>query len=448
MPIEFTTPPPAHLNQVHLEPVAPDRTGPAPAGGQPAIQAPSLTPPRPPAFLKSANQANGAPPNRLSESLNESAQRQKQASDAGVNVAKRSFFWRLGGALAVSMIAVGLVLAGVATGGAGWFVAGALAGATGLRLGADTVCSGMLWRNEVARSRNEPPPYKLSMGADSVANLAYKLCPNSWSTDTRSQIGRWSSLLVDMTLQAANGLLTGSLSAWPMVSIGVGLVAANHGIQALLRRQERAQDLLADPAALNGIAPGRVDAFEGALSNQAVGEQRLERLVEDMVALNLHAAKMTEGPQREALFKSLEALEQGVNREVAGLEEALEKVTATAPSGKTVAGAGAVTLGMGLLDFGVKRGAEAGMGLPGLDFTSSVIGLGLASRELVQARQEVEHLQTLLVDHRQQLDQLTLAQRDLRAAQDESTDIFFDIVFEPLQLNQPRQVWQQNLIAV
>jgi hypothetical protein len=447
MPIEFN-PQPNRLTQVRLESVAPERTGPAPAGAQPLSQAASLTPPRQPVFLNSANGANSAPPNRLSESLNESAQRQKQASDAGVNVAKRSFLWRMGGALAVGLIAAGLVITGVATGGASLLVAGAMLGATGLRLSADTVCSGMLWRNEIARSRNEPPPFKLPMGADSVANLAYKLCPNSWSTDTRSQIGRWTSLLVDMTLQAANGLLTGSLSAWPMVSVGVGLVGANHGIQALLRRQERAQDLIADPASLNDIAPKRVDAFEGALSNQAVGEQRLERLVGDMAALNLQAAKMTDGPEREVLFMRLEALEQGINREVAGLETVLDKVTATAPSGKTVLGAGLFTAGLGALDFGVKKGAEAGLGLPGLDFTSSVIGLGLASRELVEARQEVGHLHALLGEHRQELDLLTMTQRELRTKQDAKNDITFDLVCEPLELVQPRQAWEPNLIAV
>jgi hypothetical protein len=447
MPIEFT-PQPNRLTQVRLESVAPERTGPVPAAGQPTIQAASLTPPRQPAFLKLANGANSAPPNRLSESLKESPQRQKQASDAGVNVAKRSFFWRMGGALAVGLIAAGLVITGVATGGASLLVAGAMLGATGLRLSADTVCSGMLWRNEIARSRNEPPPYKLPMGADSVANLAYKLCPNSWSTDTRSQIGRWTSLLVDMTLQATNGLLTGSLSAWPMVSVGVGLVGANHGVQALLRRQERAQDLIAVPAALNAIAPRRVDAFEGALSDQALGEQRLERLVGDMAALSLQAAKMTDGPERATLFEGLEALEQGINRDVAGLETVLDKVTAAAPSGKTVLGAGLITAGLGALDFGVKKGAEAGLGLPGVDFTSSVIGLSLASWELVEARQEVGHLHALLGEHRQQLDLLTMTQRELRTNQDAKDDITFDLVFEPLELGQPRQVWEPNLIAV
>jgi hypothetical protein len=452
MPIDSTSQSPARLTQVRLESVAPERTGSDPAGDQPPIQAARMTLPRQPDFLNSVtsstNEASGEPPNRLSESLNESAQRQKQASDAGVNVAKRSFFWRFGGALAVGLIAAGLVITGVATGGASLLVAGAMAGATGLRLGADTVCSGMLWRNEVARSRNEPPPYKLPMGADSVANLAYKLCPNSWSTDTRSQIGRWTSMLTDMTLHAANGLLTGGLSAWPMVSVGVGLVGANHGVQALLRRQERAEDLLADPAALNDIAPERVDAFEGALSNQAVGEQRLERLVRDLAALNLQAAQMTDGPERETLFERLEVLEQGINREVAGLERALEKVTAAAPSGKTVLGAGLMTVGFGALDFGAKKGAEVGLGLPGLGFTSSAIGLSLASRDLVQARKEVGHLHTLLGEHRQQLDQLTLAQRELRADQDAKDDITFDLVFEPLERVQPRQVWDQSLIAV
>ena len=452
MPIDSTSQSPTRLTQVRLESVAPERTGSDPTGDQPPIQAARLTLPRKPDFLNSAtsstNEVSGEPPNRLSETLNESAKRQKQASDAGVNVAKRSFFWRFGGALAVGLIAAGLVIAGVATGGASLLAAGAMVGATGLRLGADAVCSGMLWRNEVARSRNEPLPYKLPMGADSLANLAYKLCPNSWSTETRSQVGRWTSMLVDMTLQAANGLLTGGLSTWPMVSIGVGLVGANHGVQALLRRQERAEDLLADPAALNDIAPVRVDAFEGALSNQAAGEQRLERLVGDLAALNLQAAQMTDGPERETLFERLEALEQGINREVAGLEKVLEKVPVAAPSGKTIVGAGVVTAGMGMIDFGVKKGAEVGLGLHGLGFTSKVIGLSLASRELVQARQEVGRLHTLLGDHRQQLDQLTLAQRELRADQDAKEDITFDLVFEPLERVQPTQVWDHNRIAV
>jgi hypothetical protein len=422
------------------------------------IRASVTLPKRPDFLIADDTHSNGATdpssldgkseaPDRLMDNLSLSSDRQQQAADAGVKVAKRGFYQRLGGALTLGLMAVGLVIAGAATGGVAWMVAGGMVGAAALRLSADTTCAGMVWRNEIALSQNERPPYSLPMGADSVANLAYKLCPNSWSSETRGAVGRWASALVDMTLQAANGLLTGSLAAWPMVAVGVGLVAANHGVQALLRSQDSAEDLLNNAPVLHELQKRPVDAYEGALPEDADGQQRIEKLVEDVLDLNIQVAKMVDGDDKQVLTEDLIEFEQGVNQQIEGLTKVLEKIDPTTPSGLTIAGSAGMALGMVSLDVGVKKGLEAATRVPGVDFTSSLISLTLATQKLRQVQREHADVRTLLGPMNEQLKALTMKQRAMQLEQS-SDDVGFDVVIEDLHLDNAPKIWGPGMVRV
>jgi hypothetical protein len=145
--------------------------------------------------------------------LDKVAEKYVEANKSGVNVAKRSFFFKLGVTVALGLAAVALI----ATGG---IAAGAIVGAIAAKMAADTFCSYMELANARAKAQDLPPKYDLPMGSSAVGNMLYKgLEAINVKPENCKKWAGVGSLAFDTLFNTATGFALGGVVALPFVAI-------------------------------------------------------------------------------------------------------------------------------------------------------------------------------------------------------------------------------------
>jgi hypothetical protein len=188
-----------------------------------------------------------------------------------------------------------------------------------------------------------------------------------------------------------------------------------------------------------------VDAYEGALPEDADGQQRIEKFVQDVLNLNNQVAKMADGNDKQVLTEDLIEFEQDVNQQIERLTKVLQKIDPTTPSGLTIVGSAGMAFGMVSLDVGIKKGLEAATRVPGVDFTTSLISLTLATQKLRRVQREHADVRTLLGPMNEQLKELTLKQREMQLKQS-SDGVGFDVVIEDLHFDNAPKIWGPGMV--
>jgi len=340
--------------------------------------------------------------NRQRIDLNQLVDRHELANKVGVNVAKRTFFQKLGGALVVGLVAVALTAAAVITGGAGFAIAAGMTAAVCLRLGADSHYAKMAVKNAEAQAAGLTPPHDLPMGTDSVANLFFKACPSSWSEKTRKQVARWGSFATDAALQASSGLLGGGIVMLPMVSVGLALVGISHAVRAMRNDTPDLEQSVRE--ATQKAAEDSSNAVESAFREKP--KDTLEGLMQDAASeLERHKEeilKLAPSLEKEALTQAIQAREQQLDGQIEKLAHLIETLPFEAslndPSKlKETSKTMGIGIGMVGFDFAVKTGVSA-LGAPGLDFASSAIDLGMMLTELHKNSNQLQSSRDFLIE--------------------------------------------------
>lgn len=146
--------------------------------------------------------------------LDKLAEKYVEANKSGVNVAKRSFFFKLGTTVALSIAATVLVATGLGAG------AGAIVGAIAVKMAADTFCSYMELSNARAKAQNLPPKYDLPMGGSAIGNLLYKgLQGINVKPENCKKWAEVGSLAFDTLFNSATGFALGGVAALPIIAI-------------------------------------------------------------------------------------------------------------------------------------------------------------------------------------------------------------------------------------
>lgn len=377
----------------------------------------ALTPPRMPESLRS-----GVGAALRSMDINDVNRRRELAETTGVKVAKTSFFRRLAGAVVVGLTAAALIGIGAATGGLALVAVGAVTAAVSLRMSADAHMAKLEWQNAKALQEGKPQPHHLPMGTDAVAHAVYKLCPNSWSQQTRTQVARWGAFLTDSAISAATVLATGGVSAATLGVAGFAVAAAatNQLLQARLSQTPTATELLLNPENLLEREPGPEEFLtesgqraNGELSQRLFdGLSRLEQLDRQLIDLPEGTQAKDIAAQRQAL---LERIEAGADWLVAK-NEAIQAQAGAGVSGprQGLIGAGLVTGFMGA-NTGVRIGMGA-IGVPAFTCASNLVEVGLNMRELRARQSDGERIRDIHSGYSEGVADLGRQIRDLQWA--------------------------------
>jgi hypothetical protein len=391
-----------------------------PAPGQSGAFAPiGLTLPRLPEAFRSGSGVGTA---LLSLNINDVNQRRDLAEAAGVKVAKTSFFRRLAGAVVVGLTAAALIGIGAATGGLALVAVGAVTAAVSLRMSADAHMAKLEWQNAKALQEGRSKPHDLPMGTDAVAHAVYRLCPNSWSTQTRTQVARWGAFVTDSAIAAATVLATGGVSAATLGVAGFAVAAAatNQLLQARLSQTPTANELLLNPENLPEREPGP-NEFLTERGQRVSGEltQRLIDGLSQLGQLDQLLVDLPDGPQAQAIAAQRQALLERIESDADWLvarNDAIQAQAGDEVSGRTqgLIGAGVVTGVMGV-NTGVRIGMGA-TGVPAFTCASNVLEVVLNLRELLARQRDGDRIQGIHSGYHEDLAVLSGQIRDLQWA--------------------------------
>lgn len=367
--------------------------------------------------------------NRKGIDLENLVHRQDLANKAGVNVAKRTFFQKLGGFAVVGLLAAVMVTAGLLGAGLPFLVLGGMVSASALRMGGDAICAKLSLRNAQAIAEGREPPHDLPMGNDSVANLAYHATPTSWAPDTRKELSRFVSFATDATIQAASGFATGGASAFSFMAAGVGLVAVNHALRNTLIDRPSLEDTVQNAdllpagestmsAAENNVAPRSI---EGRIQETAHQIASMKELIAQMMAkegavaqpvstlqmlqTELAAVEAKLSQQVDTMALAVESLHIQANEQVSRGQSAgvMAGVTAALVSADTVVLKASQFLGLQGLNFAGSGSAELAMNLLALQKNNQQIA---QAQDFVNNRQDYESLQRRIVEEKAKHTQL------------------------------------------
>ena len=262
--------------------------------------------------------------NRKGVNLEYLADRYEMAKTAGVNASKRSFFQKLGGAVAVGLVAAGVLAVGALTGG-GLLAVGGIAGVFALRLAADAWCAQKLYQNALAQAKGLEPPHALPMGTNAVANLVFKLCPSTWATPVREKLGRCISGAVDATIFVAGSLASGT--GLPFLAGGLILVGVHHSLESVMRGQPAVEHQIRNMAQ-HSPSPLAVAPPAGGASNAepVVLEGRLLEIANALAELKALMGGLRPSPRQAALAQELEASEKALDEQFTHMAELLEEL--------------------------------------------------------------------------------------------------------------------------
>ncbi len=376
----------------------------------------------------------------------------KEALTANLDVvAKRTFKQKLGGAFAVGVMAAVAIGFGIATGGAGLLVAGSILATMTARMSGDAHCAKLEVENAEAIKRGEEPPHKLPLGTNSLGNLLYKALPSDWDEDRRIAWAGKGSLAIDLALQAASGAATGliavGVAALPMAAVSLLMTGALTVISKelgttptmadlaqrdkltfeVLQSAEAAERLLAELRLLPSDSPLR-NELEGQL---AAIEEDLRRQVDKMTtaltelhqqvggvsaSMNAPAASPAPDSSDELLAAPAEPADLAAPADPAGSQAAPnlasasdvanapqpDLVAASAPAGAPGIGAFAVTAGVMLTDVAGSKLVDKFTGVGGVDFTTTLIRIGVTLSQLSQRVNDMSGLSQAL-DNSQEL---------------------------------------------
>ena len=321
----------------------------------------------------SGKKAYRALDNRLGMDLSEVHDRHAQALKAGVNVAKRSFYQRLGGAITVALAAAALIAVGVATGGTVVLAAGIVGAVTALRMGADTACARMAVVNAQEQARGEPPKYKLPMGSDSLGNLFYHLTPRKWTPEQRENQARRLVLAFDSLVIVGSCVATAGVS---------GLAAAVPSLMLMGIKQALEDEIRARPS----LEQMLTEADDDANAPHPIADRMLD-LGADIDEMRQALAQAGPDADHEQLQQTLALKEKRLDALVERVSHALEapvvEASRSTPSRREVAkGMGAAALGLGLKE--AQHQAEDALELPLIGNTLELVKVGLAAREVMR----------------------------------------------------------------
>jgi hypothetical protein len=169
----------------------------------------------------------------------------KKATEAGVNVARRTFWTKF---FTTALLAGSLVMMAVATGGLGAVALAAIGVTTALmaKSSLDTAMSYANWQNMKAELQNKPPPWPAlanlpsSVRTDALASL---LVLSGVSESKASKISLATDVSLGLLATAAGGFVFGGLAG---AGISVGVLAGNEIFKAtgswlMARRQEHVE---------------------------------------------------------------------------------------------------------------------------------------------------------------------------------------------------------------
>jgi hypothetical protein len=381
----------------------------------PAFVAPSQTPPKMPGLLVDASSQErlsiddviNTPSqtrhdniesfrkvnNRQGVDLADMSKRQDAAKSVGVNVAKQNFYAKLGGAVVVGLIALGMVTATIVTGGMVPVVAASIASVAAMRMGANAWCAKQMLRNAQAAQQGHPPPHNLPMGSDGLANLLYKAGFNSWSHQTRQKIAGWGSTAASSALLAGSLAVTAGAAALPLAIVGLSLLAAARIQQNRLDRLPTADEVLNQDIALPGEAAPTL-----------VQERLLEKiftlhdLQQDLDSLKNSDGNQAPADEITALAQDIQTQELKLAEQLDRLAEQLEKPIIKA-NREVGAGLGMVQgAAQTLAEFGFDKVVDAaGEALGTHDFAiiGGVVNLAIVSVQLRSRQAELTQLQDL-----------------------------------------------------
>lgn len=318
--------------------------------------------------------------NRLGTDLSQVPDRHAQALKAGVNVAKRSFYQRLGGAITVALAATALIVASAATGGTVLLAGGIIGAVAALRMGADAACARMAVTNAERQARGEAPKYSLPMGADSLGNLFYHLTPSKWTPEQRENQARRLVLAFDCLVAIASCVASAGVTGWPAVVSGLTTAVPSlmlMGIKQALEDEIRARPSLEQLLAAEG---------DDANAQTPIGDRLLD-LGAEIDELRHALTQVEPDADQEQLKQTLALKEKRLDALVDRVSHALEapviEATRSTPSHWEVAkGMGATVLGMGLMK--TQQQAEDMLELPLLGETLSLVDIGLSAREVMR----------------------------------------------------------------
>ncbi len=162
--------------------------------------------------------------NRLGLNLDNVAENIDKAMNAGVQPARNTWLKKLAGVAVSGLFTLGLVAAGVATGGAGFFVAAGVSGLMLTKMSADAACAKALLNDARKEAAGDVlVTRRLPMGADSLGNLIHWTLPNSWSPDTRTKVAGVTSFILNLGIATASTIMSGGALAMPAaITVGVG----------------------------------------------------------------------------------------------------------------------------------------------------------------------------------------------------------------------------------
>ncbi len=360
----------------------------------------------------------------------------RTANQAGVNMAKTSFWRRVGGAVVVGLAAAAMIGLGVATGGVAMLAVGAVTAAAGLRLSADAYMAKLHLENARSEASGQGLVHDLPMGTDAIAHGLYKLCPNTWSQDARAKVARWGSFLADAAVAAGTVLATGGVSA---VTLGVAgtavtITGANHLVLARLRQVPSATEVLLGQAQLPQKERGPdTYAIESTPPDRAGLDDRAIHHLAEIEILARRAEDLPPGQERDQLNQDRQALEQKVQASFKLVSEKLGAIEVMA-QGKSQApreGAmGAVLVASVMsVNTGTRIGLSAG-GVPAVTFASSIMELGMNMLALNQRKGELPMLEGLNSAYGEQLGELRRHQMGLMIKNTDQDEDDFELVFD------------------
>lgn len=177
---------------------------------------------------------------RLGLNLDNVAENVQKARNAGVEPARNTWLKKLAGAAVAGLFTIGVVAAGLLTGGAGFAVAASLSGVMLVKMSADAVCAKALLNDARKNAAGDGlVQTRLPMGADSIGNLIHWLTPRSMSPEARMKLAGASSFVLNLGIGVAATALAGTAMAVPAaIAIGVahtGLFVwsvATHGLKS------------------------------------------------------------------------------------------------------------------------------------------------------------------------------------------------------------------------
>ncbi|MEI7783759.1 MAG: hypothetical protein WCK08_05195 [Betaproteobacteria bacterium] len=357
-----------------------------------------------------------------------------------VNLAKTSFWRRVGGAVVVGLAAAAMIGLGVATGGVAMLAVGAVTAAAGLRLSADAYMAKLHLENARSEASGQGLVHDLPMGTDAIAHGLYKLCPNTWSKDARTKVARWGSFLADVALAAGTVLATGGVSPVTLGVAGaaVAVVTANHVVLALLRRLPTAREILLGQAPMPERTLGPEEfILESALPKESTLPEKVIDILSRVEQLQLQANELRAGTGKDRIQGEQEALIKQVTADTQWLSQQIENTKASAETGaeETSSATGQALTGAAVVaavmtaNTGMRVGLNAA-GVPGVTFANDVLGLALNALTLYRANEDLRRLKDLNSAYAEQLGELSLHQRDLMIKNTNLDGDDFELVFD------------------